>query len=364
MKNFFIEFDINVKHCFLIISIICSFVIFEYINAKNIYTVEIPHIISTFASLILWIITKNSSEGEKNIVFHESRESNNLIVSQIEYNKFVDIKSKKEIIFHSMIIIFIYFFLELLLFIINFYNGDIFLIYQIYSILPMIIIDYFVFKNKIYLHHFISVITLFIFNSYHPKYKMRVIYYQKKTLSLLYYFTEGLVLFLMKYMMENKYVSPFTISFFKTFILVITIIIKYIFQINYKNIENHPKIKISDKYFKLGNENYDKQLYIFMAHCVFHIFNHLLIYFFSPFYYIISIEVGGMFNINNYQYIIHFIGCSLSIMIFCEIIIINFCGMGINTKKKISERGKLNANMQIESDLQSFGSHNYFSTKE
>ena len=33
-------------------------------------------------------------------------------------------------------------------------------------------------------------------------------------------------------------------------------------------------------------------------------------------------------------------------------------------KKKISERGKLNANMQIESDLQSFGSHNYFSTKE
>ena len=73
------------------------------------------------------------------------------------------------------------------------------------------------------------------------------------------------------------------------------------------------------------------------------ILNVLTIYYFNPFYYIMSTQIAPVFSLeqNFIKNIIYSLGYFFSLMIFVELIIINFWGMSIHTKKKIKERERI-----------------------
>ena len=353
-----IQIDINIKHLILIINTICSFIIFEYRNVLNIYTVEISNVISLFISLICFVLAKKSTLKEENQL------NKNIAIKNIQYSKIYQMNSRSESIKDFFLVFFILLIIQATDFIIYYNKKRVLLIFQSFSIYAMIIFEHFFLKGKIYIHHFFSVISLFIFSTIHPKFKKNVIYGDNKGSSLIYYFTEGLLLFVIKYFMDNLFVSPYLVSFNKSFLLFLSSILKLILQTYYFK-EEYKNYFFDDNYFQLYNKEYFKQVLMFLSNIIFPIFSNLLIYYFSPYYYLISIEIGGLFNIKTIPYIIHLIGCSISIMIFCEIIIINLCGMSYNTRKKIKERSQLNYNedksvyCEFESSQQRISSESY-----
>ena len=69
------------------------------------------------------------------------------------------------------------------------------------------------------------------------------------------------------------------------------------------------------------------------------IFNCIILYYFTPFHYYITEEIGVL-NDFNLQYFIYVFGIISSLLVFIEVIILNFCGLSTNTNKKITERAK------------------------
>ena len=204
----------------------------------------------------------------------------------------------------------------------------------------MVLFEHFCLKENIHFHHFISLIFIFFFTTFHPNFKKTVVYGNCQLSSIIYYFIEGIILFIVKYIMDNKFISPYLISLVKSFITFGFSLIKFILQTYYFD-EQNKNYYYPTNYFYIYNGEYFKQILMFVSFLIYPIFCTLLIYYFSPYYYVISIQIGGLYNINNF---IHFIGSSISLLVFSEIIIINFCGMSDFTRKKIEERSNINYN--------------------
>ena len=100
-----IELDINVKHFILLITIICSFIIFEYRYLINIYTYDLANVISLLISLISFIIIKLSFKGNH-------KEKNKKIKKIIENTEQYKLKSTKQLILNVFIIFLLYLFIE------------------------------------------------------------------------------------------------------------------------------------------------------------------------------------------------------------------------------------------------------------
>lgn len=101
-------------------------------------------------------------------------------------------------------------------------------------------------------------------------------------------------------------------------------------------------------YFKDLNDylsfNFNKDYVIFIFNqSLDPILNVLTIYYFNPFYYIMSTQVAPVFSLekNFIKNIIYSLGYCFSLMIFVELIILNFWGMSIHSKKKIKERERI-----------------------
>ena len=332
-----IELDINVKHFILLITIICSFIIFEYRYLINIYTYDLANVISLLISLISFIIIKLSFKGNH-------KEKNKKIKKIIENTEQYKLKSTKQLILNVFIIFLLYLFIETINYYIYFIEKKrILLIFHSFSIYTMVIFEHFCLKENIHFHHFISLIFIFFFNTFHPNFKKTVVYGNCQLSSIIYYFIEGIILFIVKYIMDNKFISPYLISLVKSFITFGFSLIKFILQTYYFD-EQNKNYYYPTNYFYIYNGEYFKQMLMFVSFLIYPIFCTLLIYYFSPYYYVISIQIGGLYNFKNLNYIIHFIGTSISLLVFSEIIIINFCGMSDFTRKKIEERSNINYN--------------------
>ena len=324
--SFPIEFDINIKHLFILINTFCSYIIYEYPKLDNFYTFVLSKILSIIISIIFFIITKPDIKENENKKFFQSKKKE-------ENNKFI----KYKYIIDILIIIFNQLFLEVVSFLIFYNDGNILLIFQSFSIYAMIVFEHFVYKGKVYIHHFISLVSLFYFSTYHRSFRKNLIYGQKFT-SFIYYFSEGFILFITKYIMDVRFVNPYLVNVIKTSLSICLFITKLILQTFFFQ-EKNRYYYFNENYFKLYKGDYFIQILLLISHTIFPIFNNLIIYYFTPYHYVIANEIGGLFNINNITF---FIGCSISIFIFCEIIIINLCGMSYNTRKKIKERSQVN----------------------
>ena len=218
-----------------------------------------------------------------------------------------------------------------------------------FEIIYFLILGRPILKNKIYKHHFVSLIIIFFniilliinFVDSHPKETFKVIIYY-----LIYH-----LLFCMSYILGKQYLTIFYIAPYNLMvsmgiitsaILLIYDIILYI-SVGDKNEKLHGII--------LGFKNNDCKLsFIFL--CIFDIILYFLtnlgvwltIYYFSPFHFIIAefiiFDSSDFKNMLLILYIFIYIINIFFSLVFNEIIILNIFNLNYNTKKYIKTREK------------------------
>ena len=321
MANCLIEFDFNLKHLILLLNTIFNF--FLYDGEKNIYSYYSGNILCCIISIILYLKLNKDEKLEKERVTFFS----------LEKKKENDgpRKSKMKTLIDFFIVFLIF----------TIYNGSIFVIHYLgkrmlfafrnFSLIPMILFYHFIMKEKIYLHHFICLILIFIFTRFHPYFKPRIIYGEKLS-SIIFYCLFGIQQYSLKYMMAKNYVNPFIISFFDSLSQIILDIIKL-----YVGKRKTGKNFFDDSYYKITSK-WESIKYI-IGTIISVIINAVILFYLTPFHFFISQEIGVL-NDFDLESIIYTICIIFSLLIFVEIIILNFCGLSTNTRKKIMERAK------------------------
>ena len=326
-----IEFDFNKKHLLLLVNIpIYYFVTFF---KHNIYTLHFSNITSCIISIFLYKKDKNASKDENigNSIenntndIKESKKNKKTIKTQTQFQRFCNIV--------RVILVFVIF--DLIIMIFFLFDKNIKISFNIISFLTMILYYHFIMKEKIYLHHFIAIIFFFIFTFINPKFYKDLLH-EVLYVQIIFYMLLGYIECFIKYMIQIKYVNPYKIA-------IITIICQTIFDdikliLQFYFISN--KKEFNKKYLEF-NFNFKNDICYIISQTLGSIFQSLIIYIFSPFHYLISMEISNFLktskdHINDYIYMI---GVSISMMIFLEIIILNFFGLSNNTQKKIIERG-------------------------
>ena len=149
--------------------------------------------------------------------------------------------------------------------------------------------------------------------------------------------------------MVKYYVSPYIVSIANSSMQLFFNIIRYIIMAYFKT--DVPVLKA--EFFELNYNNSTeirKSLEFLVGNSANTILNSIIIYYYPPFLYQISNFIANsdqFFKIKNFnssnKYIqsICDLGIYFNLFIFSEIIVMNICGMGFNTKKNIQRRGNL-----------------------
>ena len=305
--------------------------------------------------LINWLICFCISKFIQNSIKSEKKEQS----KKVEYTKDgfnVKIENKKEILndqsniidkFKIIIIYAIYHHIPLIS--VNILKYKILKSFKNISILFMVVTYYFLLKEKIYLHHFISLIFIIIFMILSDIFKNNLT--ENIIPCIIFYSYTGFLKSYVKYIMNDKFVSPYFCSFISTLFLTIKTYLALI--INNKNIND--KKNLDFKY-------YDAIIFL-ICNSLDCLFEHLVLYFFSPFHQIISEIVALFFILNKSKktidYIIFF-GNMFFIFIYNEIIVLNFFGLGKFTKINIIERGeKLNQKLLQNLEISEISSNTF-----
>ena len=229
----------------------------------------------------------------------------------------------------------------------------------LFEIIVFVLLSYLLLKQKLYLHNYIcligislSLIIIFI---------LTLIYAEGQYIlrSLLYYFIYSFIfsfydVFGKKYM-NDIYATPYFMMFVIGIVISILIFIYDIFAYNYKP-------EISGIIF--GFQNNIKNVghfFAFILHIIVtFIWNlgiWLTVYYFTPCHYFISESISEYVkfwkDIEKYKEIYPTFGIVIIsilylinfffFLIFNEVIILNFCNLDYNTKKRIRERTKFDA---------------------
>lgn len=218
-----------------------------------------------------------------------------------------------------------------------------------YSILSYILIN-----QNLYIHHFISFgfisIILIIIFFYTIDYFMEKIYYH----FLFHFAAESLYasydILIKRYMnryFQNPYYIMFYIGLVNTILLLIYDLFAYFlfpdysgiilgFQYNVNSIKNFALFFV-DLIFEYGWNLGIWLIIFYYSPCHFFIVEYI-----SEFIYLISgiIEKKDFYEDNWFIILICYIFIFFFCLIFNEVIILNFCGLDYNTRKRISEREK------------------------
>ena len=229
----------------------------------------------------------------------------------------------------------------------------------------MSIFSCFILKKKLYKHHYLC-ISVIIIRSIAYTVIFKVLYRdpnrQKNfipfTISFITEIGFSLTYVMYKYYMLIKYMNPYEIMFFEgvfeLFFSIITLIIS-------TSIGKLDKISDFLKDFK-GLEVLILISWV-IANFIYHAIFIKVIDIFSPFYIHISLLISEFINFFNkiseglaigqiIFYVISFIVCPFMILVFLEIIELNFCGFSEMTKKNIELRAQLDCVVNDENDGQ------------
>ena len=226
------------------------------------------------------------------------------------------------------------------------------------NIVFMAIFAYFILKMKLYRHHYLC-ITIIVLRS--VIYPLIFIFYSQKAKQVNYlvsgisFATDimfSLTFVLYKYYMLIKYINPYEIMFYEGVFELIFSIITLIITTSIDKLDNFVT------FFK--DERLDSlECFILFSWMVMN-FSYVTLLFkvidiFSPFYLHLSIIISefifffiNLENYNIYQkifYILSILFCSFMILIFIEIVELNFCGLSYMTKKNIEFRARLDCIM-------------------
>ena len=209
------------------------------------------------------------------------------------------------------------------------------------AIFFIIIISKFLLKMKLYIHHFIGLLIFLIFK---PNIFFIFIY-------ILYLISDSFYITYEKYMMDKLGYSPYTVVFLIGFLFLIggivcTMILFFTGGLFYDG-EKY-RVESFEDYF--DNNDY-KEVLLYMIYLIsFRFFINILkiltVYYFSPIHTFASYIIIKMFNLllnkkAKYKYysLILFPLQFLGLLIFLEIIELNFWKLNKNTKKNIENRG-------------------------
>ena len=222
------------------------------------------------------------------------------------------------------------------------------------AIFFIIIISKFLLKMKLYIHHFIGLLIflilslgidlLFNLDIFKPNIFFIFIY-------ILYLISDSFYITYEKYMMDKLGYSPYTVVFLIGFLFLIggivcTMILFFTGGLFYDG-EKY-KVESFEDYF--DNNDY-KEVLLYMIYLIsFRFFINILkiltVYYFSPIHTFASYIIIKMFNLllnkkAKYKYysLILFPLQFLGLLIFLEIIELNFWKLNKNTKKNIENRG-------------------------
>ena len=224
------------------------------------------------------------------------------------------------------------------------------------NIILMALFSYLILKKKLFKHHYLSIIIITVFGLAHnfvsglfEKEKIK----QNYKGYIIYFFAEGtlnVLYVLYKFFMIKKFIKSYGILFFEGLIELILGIILLVITTKY-----YPQLDSFITYFK---DIDGKEIAIFCSLILINFFTYLTIFIiidiFTPFYTlllnilseIISGFFAGTYDKEIYKTILYFIFmiiCFFMVLVFTEIIQLNFCGLSTMTKKNIEERAKLDS---------------------
>lgn len=230
------------------------------------------------------------------------------------------------------------------------------------NIIFMSIFAYLILKLKLHKHHYlcISVIIIrsiaytIIFNVYKkdPSKKNDIVPY---IVSFVTEIVFSLTYVMSKYFMLIKYIHPFEIMFFEGIFELFFSIMTLIISSRIGKLDNISHFLEKFKYM---------EVFILISWIIVNFIYHAILFkvidIFSPFYIHISILISEFlsffFKLDGLSigqlifYIISFIVCPFMILVFLEIIELNFCGLSEMTAKNIELRALLDSAINDEND--------------
>ena len=225
------------------------------------------------------------------------------------------------------------------------------------QLFSQILFFYLISKEKLYRHHIIGII-IFICSCYYVlEFDLKKEYIDY-IFSFFYYLFDGLVQCIAKVLMVKYYLSPYLFSIANAAGQLFLDLLKAITSIFFPQYihKNSSKNLIGENYFnftKYNNfTNIKKGVYFVIGNSANMFLNSIIVYYYPPFIYPVSSDIGNYFGDilrlftgkmekDDYKNLIARIIQDIGISILAEIIILNFLGLGFNTKINIQRRAQL-----------------------
>ena len=238
---------------------------------------------------------------------------------------------------------------------INSFSEGAFLIMGI-EIIVLTLLSFFMLKYKYYKHHIISIAVFIIcgiscdlFLKYYEE--MKEFSFFINFIEYFTIFTDSINYYFQKYMMEKLYYPYWKVSLCLGISYLIFSTAFLIYMLSGKE-EDGSLFYLFYSYFK--NENVGikigKLIIIYVSITVNSALNILIVYYFNPNYILISFQISKIVQVlideekEKYYCIFFFVFQFLALMIYLEILELNFCGLNDNTKSRIDYRGRLELN--------------------
>ena len=244
----------------------------------------------------------------------------------------------------------------------------------IFDIIFIGLLSWLILNLKLYKHQYFSSLIMIIFgiilNVINFEYEGNPFYCL--ILSFVIEIFHNLDLVLSKYLMDSLFMTPFEITYIEG---IFAFVLNFIFIcISTYNELNNPPLLIDlaehckyegktylDNFYAYWNEFKGIEILAFVVQMfsrgLFNLFGHIIAKDFTPSHFIFLLMIGEIFlifinNIDRKKIASLFIILIeiLMLLIFTEIIELNFCGLEHNTKKHIKEREKLSAELDLKCD--------------
>ena len=233
--------------------------------------------------------------------------------------------------------------------------------FLVFDMLCISILSYFILKHILYSHKFISLIIMIIFgiilniiiNLYGVSTGIKPSIVFVFLIELLF----SINIVINGFLLAKSISVPYEISFYQgIFDLLFFYILLIIFtnvEINNENFQNidYKGKKYLDNFFSYIDNINTPKIFAFiimmMTQFCFNLFSNITVYYFSPAYVGFILLIGDLsfiFNFNEieplifYGKIIFFVICLFMLLIYNELIEINFCGLSNYTRKGIMRR--------------------------
>ncbi len=334
-----IYFYFELKHIFILLNLI------TYKGtgiSKNIYILLLSTILNFIICFVLSkTLQKNSKLENKEI--QKNRET-----VGFKLNKKEEISNHQFKICLKLEIFIIYFIFHIgIFYMIDYMKYRVYDVFRSLNFISTALCYFLILKEKIYIHHFFSVTAIIIFMFFDSD--LLLASTKNIVCSIIFHSLCGLCKTYVKYLMQNKFLSPYLAASASCFFLFLRYLLIILF------------LEGQDDFFKF-KKNYLHVFYSLISNTLDTIFEHLTLYYYSPIHQL-TVENLSILIFQKNMKISDLIILVLKLLftfIYNEIIILNFCGLGDYTKQNIRKRGEQISNYMMKT----FESQKSFSDSE